>query len=594
MSRPQLSRKPKKMSTPGKAFDDEGVPAIQAEAIGPAEDEYALLKAKVLKLKEQYLLGDVDRREIDALTGQEVWAFEAALNEVWELAERYKQRLKDENSSLYLELQAIMAEAKDYFDTATPSYRLDLYESAMELHREIVKIKQLAPDADAEERRRLKSIVRVVISGLEYLHSTSNFGVAISHAQRVLEFVCDSGLATEEDPAYPEKAVIYYFLGRTHRQRGLDDDYRLAIDYFYQCSDYYFAEARRNGINNVELIYARTRAAVSLAFGAGFLYFNAQSDLAQAKALITQARHAFLKDSGEIRCKHHYNYLELLYATILRAEAGELLLVQEGEAERATVKDKLDRALEILNGCQEALRSKPNYYRHLLYNKALVHLFRGPEEYPAARACIEEMVERCLDSPRWLANALVIRSRLERREGDADAALNDAMRAFNQAGSHLHARIEALFARGEAQFARNRPTAALADFEKAYQFSRGANKKQEIMSLILIAEVTLAQQQHQLALEKFAQAKNIIPTISHGYILNRYRRLEAKLTNQQSDFVIFGAVEDLDYDKHEKALRCWLLDKALREDKSFTRAARRLNISKKTIYQWRDNYKIKS
>lgn len=66
----------------------------------------------------------------------------------------------------------------------------------------------------------------------------------------------NSGLATEINRAFAEKAVICYFLGRTHRQRGFQDDYRQATDYFYQCSDYFFAEVRRPGNSKEDVIYA--------------------------------------------------------------------------------------------------------------------------------------------------------------------------------------------------------------------------------------------------------------------------------------------------------------------------------------------------
>jgi hypothetical protein len=588
------------MSTVERALAKDAKVDTQSPESRGDDEEYANQVENVRKLVTRFKLGYVDERISDEVSGQSVWEFEAALDEVEKVIGGRRELPPAENPSWLYEFLTVQAQAKDYFDSATPGYRFDLCQLALKLYRQLPR--HIEPDVEgqeSEERRKLKNIVQVIIAGLEYLHITSEFGAAIAYAQGLSEFVNNSGLATRTDPAFAEKAVICYFLGRTHRQRAIDDDYRLAKDYFYQCSDYYFAEARRPGNDNEDVVYARTRAAVSLAFGAGFLYFNAQSDLAQAKGLIAQARHAFLRDDGEIRCLHHYNYLELLYASILRAEVGELAMLEAGNgaqavAERAAAKDKLDGALQILEGCQAALKSKPKYYIPLLYNKALAHLFRGPQDYDAARACIAELMERCQDSSRWFAHALVLRSRLERRVGNVEAALADGLRAFNQAGSHLPVRTEALFARGEAQLDRNNLSAALADFEKAHQLSSGANRKQEVMALILMAEVAIAQQRPQLALEKFAQAKVIIPTISHGFILNRFRRLEAQLTSYQSDFVIPGTTENLEYEKHESALRCWLLKKALCDDKSLARAAQRLNVSKKTIYQWRDTYKIKT
>lgn len=69
---------------------------------------------------------------------------------------------------------------------------------------------------------------------------------------------------------------------------------------------------------------------VSLAFGVGFLYHNALSDI-RAKWLIGQARLAFIKDDGRACCELQYNYLELLYASILREAADELEPGRAGE-----------------------------------------------------------------------------------------------------------------------------------------------------------------------------------------------------------------------------------------------------------------------
>lgn len=586
------------MSSPQKGLNPHANDAVDAASIDESSFEYETLPRRLQEIETRFKLGDVDEQKINPQTGKAVWTFEAELDELEQLVLKYQDRLLAECASSYFKFVSIRAEAKDYYGTATPAQRLDLFQLALQLYRQLPK--RVAGDVDgvdSEERKTLKNMVRVIVAGLEYLHTTSEFGSAITYAQGLYDFINNSGLATKTNPAYGTKSVVCYFLGRTHRQRGIDDDYRQAIDYFYQCSEYYSEMARRRGNLTEDVIYARTRAMVSLAFGAGFLFFNAQSDLARGKGIIAQARLAFLKDDGDICCKLHYNYLELLYASILREEAGELLPAREGveaAAEQAATHDKLDRALEILNRCQETLAKKPNYYIHLLYNKALLYLYRGRDDYPAAKACVEELMSRCQDSSRWLANALVLRSRLERRLGDADAALADAQRAYNQAGNHLPVRIESLLARGKAQQERGNLTAARADFEKAYQLNNGANKRLEVISLILLAQVAVAQQQPQYALEKFAQAKVIVPSINHGFILNRFRRLEAQLDTFEVDFVIASGTETLDYATHESALRRWLLEKALREDNNLTRVAERLGVSKKTVYQWREAYNVKS
>lgn len=566
-----------------------------------SEVEYQSLIERLQNVERKHKLGDVDELIPNSDDpSQTCWAFEAELNKLEPLLQKHIARLTLDCPSWYYKFLAIQAEAKEYFDTATPSYRLDLYVRSQELYRDLMKmkLKPAGTGPESEERKTIKNMVRVIIAGLEYLYTIGEFGAASTCAQNLHKFVVNSGLVTKDNPAYGTQSVIYYFLGRAHRQRGIDDDYQKAIDYFYQCSEYYFELARRRGNKNEDVIYARTRAMVSLAFGAGFLFYN-QSDLARAKGLIAQARLAFLKDNSDICCKLHYYYLELLYASILRAEAGELdweraLEGPEAEKENDAAKDKLDRALKILERCEASLDRKPNYYIHVLYNKALIYLYQGSEHYASARERVAELIERCKDNPRWLANGLIIKSHLERRVGNADLALEDAIRAYNQAGSHLPIKIEALLARAQAQMARHHLTAARADVEKAYQLNNNANKKLEAMALILLCQIALAQQQPQRALEKFTQVKAIIPSIKHGFLLNKYRKLEVLIDGFQTDFVIPGNVDDLDYAMHEKALRCWLLDKALREDSNLSRVAQRLKVSKKTIYQWRDTYGVKA
>jgi transcriptional regulator with PAS, ATPase and Fis domain len=60
----------------------------------------------------------------------------------------------------------------------------------------------------------------------------------------------------------------------------------------------------------------------------------------------------------------------------------------------------------------------------------------------------------------------------------------------------------------------------------------------------------------------------------------------------QSDFVISGDTVHVDYKQYETGLQRWLLMKVLREEPNVTRAAERLNISKKTVYMWLEKFKL--
>lgn len=557
-------------------------------------NEYENVLDQLKAVEKKYKLGDVDEKTVNA-DGSITFAFEKTLNDLEQLVHHYQERFLKENPAWYYKFIAIQGEAKEYYDTATTSYRLDMFELAQQLYRSLPA--KVGPE-EHEERVILKNKIRAIIRGLEYLYSIGDFATGIEYAQHLYDFVATSGLIIAKKPAHGTLAIIYNFLGRAHRERGIDDDYQQAIDYFYKCSESYFEMARRREDNEeADVIYARTRAMVSLAFGAGFLFYNSQSDLVRAKALIAQARNAFLRDNSKISCHFHYHSLELFYASILRAEAGEIIELESEDsavaAEQLAAREKLNWAKRILEECEEAMGNKPKYLIHTLFHKALVYIYLGPAHYSEALECIDQLLLKCLETPRWLANTLIVKSHLERRLNRFDVALADAVKAYNLAGSHVPVRIEALLARGQAQLARGQLNAARNDIEKALSLNNEANLKLTAVANLLLVEIAIAEHKPGQAYEKFSQVEKLIPSIRHGYIRNKFRELSALIDSMQEDFVIPGATSDLDYKQLDSDLQRWLLQKALREDRNLTRVAERLNVTKKTIYLWLAKYDIK-
>ena len=556
-----------------------------------AASQYELLIARLKKAERKYKLGDVDEPTDGS---QHRYKFEEELNQLELLVEEHKERLLEESPSWYYKFLAIQAEVKEYFDTASPAFFFDRYNIAQELFRTLPK--KLSPDRSDEEAIVVKYKIRVIVTGFEYLHIVGNFGTAIAYAEDLLTYITKSGLATKDDPAYGTRAVVYFFLGKSLRQRGQDDDNKRAIDCFYQCSESYSDMARRRNNEDVDVIYARTRAMVSLAFGAGFLFHNSQSDLVRAKALIAQARLAFLTDEGSIRYKLHFYYLEQLYASILRAEVGDTTLLAEDidEPKQLANQEKLEQARKILHTCEKELAHTPKYLIFVLLNQALLHIYTGPTKYSAARECINKLLDMCRDNSRLLANALVLKSHLERREHHFELAVADAIKAYNQAANHPPVKTEALLARGQAQMERGHFPAARIDFEKALQLNNDANPKLAVTAHLLLAELAVGQNNPHQAYEKFNQVKDMMGAMSHGYILSKYRGIEREVQNLQSDFTIPGSAADLNYKEWEAKLQRWLIEKATREETNLTNIAKRLNVSKKTIYIWLDKFKKQS
>lgn len=561
------------------------------EKLSEVDAEYKTLLDQLKVVERKYKLGDVDEKEWTA-DGSASFAFEKTLNRLELLINKHQERLLKENPAWYYKFLAIQGEAKEYYDSATASDRHDIYLLAQQLYRTLP-----AQVAKEEDRIVVKNKIRVILRGAEYLYSVGDFATAIDYAQKLYEYVANSGLITTANPAHGTLAIIYNFLGRAHRERGIDDDYQLAIDYFYKCSESYFEMARRRpGNEEADVIYARTRAMVSLAFGAGFLFYYAQSDLVRAKALIAQARNAFLRDNAKFSCELHYHSLELFYASILRAEAGEIVEREQPDsdvvAEQAAAREKLNWAKRILEECEEALGNRPKYLIHALLHKALVYIYLGPAHYSEALECLNQLLLKCIDNPRWLANGLIVRSHLQRRLNHLDLALADALKAYNLAGNHMPMRVEALLARGQAQLERRQFAAARHDIEKALTLNNEANLKFTAMGHLLLVEVAIAEHKPGPAYERFAEVQKLMPSIRHGYIRNKFRELSDKINGLEMDFLILGTARELDYKKLDSDLQRWLLQKALREDRNLTRVAKRLNVTKKTVYLWLAKYNI--
>jgi tetratricopeptide (TPR) repeat protein len=560
--------------------------------------DYRVLRKDLKEIEQQYKWGSVDKPVQSEDSPFVPESFEEKLDRLEPVVEHYKEQLLGKDPALFYTFVAIQAEAKEYFGTATVTDQFDLYLFAQDLFYDLTKkLPASHPVVTRAARAEANSIIRVIVDGLEYLHTIGDFSTALMYGRKLHDFVVSRDLDVESEVDAP-LAMIYQFLGRTLRGRGVDDDYEQAIDYFFKCNESYAQRALSLRMSPDEIIYARTRAAVSLAFGAGFLFYNAKGDLVRARDAIAPARLAFLRDTGSICCKLYYHYFQLLYASILRDEAGELNLITHAsgvpiESERAIAQAKLRQAKEIVDRCADAFAGRPKYSIHVLFNKALLLIYQGTEYYEQARACVEDLLDQCQYSPRWLANAFVLKSQLELRLGNVETAFADATKAHSHAGNHLPVKIEALLARGHVQLVRNNLSAARNDLQKALQLNDGTNLKWTALGNLLLVEVALKQNQPQQACETLVLVEEIMPSIRQGSIINRYRQLSAKVANIETDYLITSNTEILHYKKLERELQRWLLEKALREDNNITRVARRLQVTKKTIYMWLERYNIK-
>jgi tetratricopeptide (TPR) repeat protein len=377
------------------------------------------------------------------------------------------------------------------------------------------------------------------------------------------------------------KAKVNYFQGRLYRQRGKEHDFEKATAKFYESSENYFKCVKKNS-TEADVIYSRTRASVCLGFGIGFLNYT-RSFLQRAKNVITPARLSFYKNDGKPCCQIHFYYLNLLYASVLRAEAGQA----STEEKRA----KLFEAQDILEVCEQVFYRKPKYLVHAHYNLALLFYSLGKEKYGKALEHIDKIIDLSQGNPKWEANALIVKSRIYRQEGHHDEALQAASKACRQSVDYRAIYCEALLARGQAHLERKNFSAAQDDFNDVIDRNNNENQKVEAVALIYLTRTALNQNKRDDALELFGRVRGMMNTIEHGFVIDEFEKLKEELKVGPAPFFVSYREEDLTWDKHEKNLKKWLLQRALSTDKNVANAAKQLGVSNKTVYQWIKEFK---
>lgn len=522
--------------------------------------------------------------------------FRDDLSRVTKLVEQNKHTLISQDPSVYYKFKALHAEALHYFDQISLSYMSELYDEARKLYKEIWQFIKKQPLTD-KDILVIKNKIRFIVEGLEYLYKEGSFDKALTYANGLYDIIT-AYLEAGGKTAFGTKAKVTYLQGRLYRQRANGaEDFELAIAKFYESSENYYNVARevidKPNKSESQVIYARTRAAASLGFGIGFLNYT-RSHLQRAKNVITPARLAFLKDDGTPRCEIHFHYLNMLIASILRAEAGVSSGIdksREHEEPEAGSVEKI-RKLEMAEGLlDKSLKyfeeKKHKYLIHAYFNRAILHYFFGPNQYAQARECLKKVKDLSPNNNKWTANALIVESRINLMEGHLDDAFQTAAEACRLSSADYRAiHCEARLARGMASLLRGAPLTAQDDFVEALKLNNGANQKVEAVALIRLTRAALAQHDREEARRLFPRAQEAMKTIEHGFIIDEFEKLKGGLNDEMNSFFISYTEADLTWSKHEEELKRWLLNRALGPKHNVASAATSLGLTRKSVYMW--------
>ena len=431
--------------------------------------------------------------------------------------------------------------------------------------------------------------------------------------------------------SYGTRAQNSYYLGKTHRQM---DNYALAEKMFRDAIDKYQKraevraerrqhsknEAERERLKAEENLFITRRVAIALGLGLGWLdYTRGHLDAAYEKVLTAKALLSGLGDELNTA------YLDLICGSIWRCQAGS-------DFEQ---RSRLKEAREIVKSAYDTFEREDHtrYKSRAAYELALINLaLADPEKahtksdayLKTAEKRASEVFEtsRSANSWRWMANARIVQSRIERKKGELHYAQAErlASRAFKLASDHNQTlcMIDALIARAEVKLLLAKETAAKrgsrfaakspvllsearGDLEAALVLNTrklrktGENEKIRVVCSLLIAKTLLLEDQSQLALER-CPTRDQLREIEHTDIQNLAQEVEIDIRARlAAPFSVPWDTANLSYHALESRLKDFLLMCAWqRGARSHTQMAKLLGVQRAVVRQWLKtfNYRV--
>lgn len=332
---------------------------------------------------------------------------------------------------------------------------------------------------------------------------------------------------------------------------------------------------------NEEVLFCNRRIAIVLGLGLGFCEYT-RGHLSSAREKLIIARSLIAP------CNDRLNdaYLGVLLGSVVRCSAGN-------------DPRRLKNAERIVLRARDDFVSLPHarYTARATYELALVHLgladrdrcsadlFDGYLQRATEEANEVERLSRGLGDTRWVSNALVVKSRIERKLGHFEEAKDFANRALDEAGSQVLCKIDSRIARAESniswakseaqgnrsRFGENAKDTRLSgsriDLEEALKLNRedlparspeSQNEKIDIVCKLHIARSYVLEGNHVQATAVLRELKGI-KSIEHKRIIELWREVKAEIAQISQAFYVDWSADNLDYKGLTKELQSVLL-----------------------------------
>jgi len=419
-------------------------------------------------------------------------------------------------------------------------------------------------------------------------------------ALRVLD-ACEKFVEVLRDekafPCYFTRAKLLYCRGQVLRQLSRLDSarrcYKDAIQLIYKRLERVKNMHSLHKYEHKQIVQEEIRAnyeiAKCLALGVGWIEYT-QGFLHEARTNVLTAL-AILSPIPDVI---HKAYTQLLYGCIQRAAAG----FNRSELQKAI--DTVEEPYRKFGEYDHA-----TYRSRAAYELALAYLYRGraeemnsnvpKESYDKAESYIDEVngfSVRAGDS-RWMCNALILRSRLQRYRHNIDEAKALAQEALNRAISTEQRPqiIEAYIARGEAhtEAGNSSPESraqAVQDFEHALEFVDRNPKSYGICHLHL-SNAYIKQKDAGRAREHFQKWESVKRQVQQQIVQDIGKKVSQELVEASKAWLLIRTEDTLEFSHHEQRVRQFLINQATARHKgNVAKIAKSLGIKRATYYNW--------
>lgn len=525
------------------------------------------------------------------------------------MVESLKDTLRAQDEISYLKSKSIMSEVYYYFGELGKAR-----EAVTEGEKIFDQLKAKSISLQGGAPRLIREQIRLSLAYIQAnLYREHNY---IECKKRIL-FCRDLTLRLKRPdfPCWGTQAQIMHALGRVHRQVN---EFNLAEECFAESINFYYerAEQKRKLYEKgdqrdhqqlqAEISFSNYRSAIALGLGLGWVNFT--------KGLLTMALHhniiparALLAHTGDELNKA---YLAILFGAIKRCLAGNSI-------------EKLDEAISVIEKAHEDFKKAGHlrYTARASYELSMAYLYsfylhkkqgnskKEKEQIEKARESINTVLELSQQGSdhRWISNAYIIQSRIERWDGNykrAEQIASEALEVANKSNQVL-CKIDANLARARVRIklkdiegarkdldqaqALNQRSSSVDDNDPIIPAAEPRNPRIQAVCYLNLARICVLSEEGSQAKEYLSLGRDLLKGVEHVIIHKLADNIEKEVNKLNRNFIIQAddkLKDNIEHEYYNWGLKAFLIRQAYLQTKNKNKVAELLGISVNTLKNW--------